>query len=72
MAQRSDFVAMRGGYFLSLIISVAAFSGCARVHSQSPAKAAPHPIVGPLTASANAHYFRDSRGTALTLNGSQT
>ena len=72
MAKRSDFLALRGVYFLSLVFSLAAFSGCARVYAQSPTKAVPHPIAGPLTVSANARYFQDSRGTALTLNGSQT
>jgi hypothetical protein len=72
MTQRSDFLALRRGYLLLWIISLAAYSLCAALHSQSPAKVAPHPIAGPLTVTANARYFQDSRGTALTLNGSQT
>src|ERR1700741_4838189 len=72
MAQRSKLIASRGSYFLSLIILLPLFSGCARVHAESPAKAVPNPIAGPLNVSTNASYFQDSLGTPLTLNGSQT
>jgi hypothetical protein len=31
----------------------------------------PAQVSGPLTASGNSHYFKDARGAALILNGSQ-
>jgi Family of unknown function (DUF6298)/Putative collagen-binding domain of a collagenase len=43
-----------------------------RLNAQTVSNTERPPITGPLTVSANSHYFKDPHGGALTLNGSQT
>jgi Putative collagen-binding domain of a collagenase len=61
-----------GFAFLSVLVSSIALtlSGF-RMNAQSITQSST-PIVGPLTVSANPHYFKDANGAALILNGSQT
>ena len=55
-----------------LIFFIAGLLSSPRLNAQSAPEPSIQPITGPLTVSANPHYFKDANGTALILNGSQT
>ena len=62
-----------GFAFLSvLIFSIAVILSALRMNASSATESSTGPIAGPLTVSANPHYFKDANGAALILNGSQT
>ena len=53
-------------FFIAVILSGL------RLNAPCVAESSARPITGPLTVSANPHYFKDANGAALILNGSQT
>lgn len=54
------------------MFSIAVFFSGFRLKAQSAAESSTQPITGELTVSSNPHYFKDAKGAALILNGSQT
>ncbi|HXH48133.1 MAG TPA: DUF6298 domain-containing protein [Terriglobia bacterium] len=55
-----------------IVFSIALFLSGIQLIAQSRPETQPQPITGELTLSANPHYFKDARGKAIILNGSQT
>jgi len=59
-------------FLLVLAVSVAAILSGVRLKAQSVAGSPAQPITGELKVSSNPHYFQDTHGAAIILNGSQT
>jgi hypothetical protein len=59
-------------FLLLLMFSFAVFFPGIPLNAQSVAESSTQPISGELTVSSNPHYFKDAKGAALILNGSQT